>query len=240
MRLVLDGPGDPYVNMARDLALFEGYLAGDSPLTWRCYTWDRTAATFGRNQGLPEGLGQIPVIRRETGGGVVPHGADLTYSVVRERRSGNENYRDIVELLNASLRELGADCSVWEGGDEGLPGVCFASLAPFDIHSGGIKLAGCSQRRKRRGILHHGSIASVPPDPLFVETGYYNPVTAYSLSEEIGRFVDWPELSEVLVGLSKAHLGGDGLVVGDYSQTELERAGELEVGLREQNRRKTI
>lgn len=240
MRLILDGPGDPYVNMARDVALFEGYLAGDSPPTWRCYVWSETAATYGRNQEPPLGLDGIPVIRRETGGGVVPHGADLTYSVVRERRSGNENYRDIVELLNASLRELGADCLVWEGGDEGLPGVCFASLAPFDIHSGGIKIAGCSQRRKRRGILHHGSVATVPPDPLFVKTGYYDPVAAMSLSEEIKRFVDWPELSELLVNLSKTHLGGEGLNVGEYSQSELERADELVIELVEQNIGKAI
>ncbi|MCP4228523.1 MAG: lipoate--protein ligase family protein [bacterium] len=232
MRLILDSPGDPYVNMARDLALFEGYLAGESPATWRCYTWNETAATFGRNQESPPGLEEIPVIKRVTGGGIVPHGADLTYSVVRERRSGNENYRDIIELLNVALRELGVDCSVWEGGDEGLSGVCFASLAPFDIHRDGVKIAGCAQRRKQDGILHHGSIAADAPAPVFVETGYYGPIATISLSEEIGRFVDWPEISELLINLSKSYLNGERLVIGEYSEQEKERADELAIELK--------
>lgn len=227
MRLILDGPCDPYENMARDLALFEGFLSGDSPTTWRCYTWNTTAATYGRNQEKPEGLENIPVIKRETGGGVVPHGSDLTYSVVRERRRGNENYRDIVELLKNALRELGINCGVWEGKDTGVFGVCFASLAAFDIHVGGIKIAGCAQRRKQGGILHHGSITSVAPDPLFVNSGYYNPVTATSLTKETERSIDWPELSGILVGISRDYFGGSGLVKGEYTEYELERACEL-------------
>ncbi len=236
MRLILDGPCDPYENMARDLALFEGFLAGNSPATWRCYTWNKTAATYGRNQEKPPGLESIPVIKRETGGGVVPHGGDLTYSVVRERRHGNENYRDIVGLLNNALRELGVNSRVWEGDNAGVFGVCFASLATFDIHVKGIKIAGCAQRRKQLGILHHGSITSVEPDPLFVQTGYFNPVAATSLKKETGRLIDWAGLSDLLAVISNNYFGGVGLTEGEYTNDELERACELAGGLKEQEK----
>ncbi|UCE27601.1 MAG: lipoate--protein ligase family protein [Candidatus Coatesbacteria bacterium] len=165
MRLIVEEGYSPAENMARDEALFQAFRERGEPV-WRIYAWDRPAATFGRLQPYP-GKMRFAVVRRLTGGGIVPHGADLTYCVVRERRRGRENYRSIIEPLAEALRTLGIGCEVWEEEEKGAAGRCFASLAPFDIHVGGRKLAGCAQYRTRNAVMHHGSVAnSVPPAEL--------------------------------------------------------------------------
>ncbi|MCI0481303.1 MAG: hypothetical protein L0213_06925, partial [Candidatus Dadabacteria bacterium] len=187
------------------------------------------AVTFGRNQQPPRGLDGIPVIRRYSGGGVVPHGGDLTYSVVRERRAGSDNYRDIVALLTAALREIGLAGEVWDDKEVGTVGACFASLAPFDIHIMGRKLAGCAQRRKRGGILHHGSIAAGEPAPDFAASPYYNPGAVVTAEEIAGRRVGWGDVTAALAGMAPEYLGGETLIEGDYSELELLSAGESKI-----------
>jgi lipoate-protein ligase A len=78
------GPERPSWNMAFDEALLEAvHLAGNPIL--RLYGWNEPAATFGYFQKWAEVASWIklrPLIRRPTGGGLVPHDADWTYSLV--------------------------------------------------------------------------------------------------------------------------------------------------------------
>jgi lipoate-protein ligase A len=125
-----------------------------------------------------------------TGGGFVPHGADFTYCVVRERRAGAANYEDLIEAVAAALRKLGArDAAVWRLGPRGRDGYCFASLAPFDIHVGGRKIAGCAQRRMKNGVLHHGSIAAAAVPAVIRPLGLVTERDVVTLEELTGRKV---------------------------------------------------
>jgi len=71
-------------NMAMDEALLEAMPRFGQPVL-RFYGWSEPAATFGYFQKFAEveRLTKLrPLIRRPTGGGLVPHDADWTYSLV--------------------------------------------------------------------------------------------------------------------------------------------------------------
>jgi lipoyl(octanoyl) transferase len=103
-----------------------------------------------------------------TGGGVVPHGADLTYSLIVPaghafaERSPREVYRVVHETIGALLASNG------EVPELALPqvgpgtGVCFESPAAFDLLARGRKIAGAALRRTRHGLLLQGSIQELP------------------------------------------------------------------------------
>jgi len=71
-------------NMALDEALLENVSRLGKPVL-RFYGWTGPAATFGYFQKISEAERAThlrPLIRRPTGGGIVPHDADWTYSAV--------------------------------------------------------------------------------------------------------------------------------------------------------------
>lgn len=197
MRLIVEEGYSPAENMARDEALFRKFSDDGEPV-WRIYTWERPAVTFGRLQPYPVENATVPVVRRLTGGGVVPHGADLTYCVVQERRRGYGNYRDIIDVLAKALNSLGIDCAVWEESERGAVGKCFASLAPFDIHVSGRKLAGCAQYRTRYVIIHHGSVANGVPSAELVDLGIWEPGSAVTVEEILGNPLTGAEFAEAV------------------------------------------
>jgi lipoate-protein ligase A len=200
--LIVDGPGEARENMARDEALLAAYRAGEIPPTWRLYTWREPAVTYGRSQEAPAWPAEVTVLPRVSGGGYVPHGADFTYCVVRERRTGFSNYEDIVAAVAAALAELGVPADVWRSGPAGAAGRCFASLAPFDVHVKGRKIAGCAQRRFRDAILHHGSIAAAVPAPALRDLGLWDERRTVTLESIAGRSVELAEFAEALAAIT--------------------------------------
>src|SRR5580698_10436512 len=71
-------------NMALDATLLEAAPALGCPLL-RFYSWREPAASFGYFQKFAEVERMThlrPLVRRPTGGGLVPHDADWTYSFV--------------------------------------------------------------------------------------------------------------------------------------------------------------
>jgi len=185
--LIVDGPTPAADNMPRDEALLTAFRAGDVGPTWRLYTWRETAVTYGRSQRAPAFGDEVPAFPRVSGGGLVPHGSDFTYCVVRERRCGAANYEDIVDAVAQALRKLGVPAAVWRDGPRGKDGYCFASLAPFDLHVGGRKVAGCAQRRLRDAVLHHGSIAAAPAPEAIRRRGLVDEARTVTLQGILGR-----------------------------------------------------
>jgi len=183
-RLQVDGAAG-VENMAVDEGLVSAYRAKTAGPTWRVYSWTGPAITFGHFLTAPDAPG-VPSARRITGGGYVPHGADITYAVVRERRAGHANYEDIVDAVAAALRRAGVPAEIWRSRVRGRNGFCFASLAPFDIHVGGKKIAGCAQRRFKDVILHHGSIADGPPPAVLRELGFWDPAANVTVEDLTG------------------------------------------------------
>ncbi|UCH78217.1 MAG: hypothetical protein JSU81_10915 [Candidatus Coatesbacteria bacterium] len=197
-RLLVDEAGGARKNMARDEALLEAYRRGEMPPTWRLYTWREPAITYGRRFRVPPEGGGVAVVPRLSGGGLVPHGADFTYCLVRERRSGADNYEDVVEAVAEALRGLGVEAAVWRGAPAGAAERCFASLAPYDVHWRGRKIAGCAQRRLRDALLHHGSIAAAEPPPALRRLGLWEEPRSATLAEILGRTVTVEEFAAAL------------------------------------------
>src|SRR5580700_418824 len=112
--LLNSGLCDPAFNMALDEALLENASRLGKPVL-RFYGWTEPAATFGYFQKFAdvERATQLrPLIRRPTGGGIVPHDADWTYSAVfppnHEWHSlkAEESYRRMHEWLRLAFMEL--------------------------------------------------------------------------------------------------------------------------------------
>jgi lipoate-protein ligase A len=172
--------------------------------------------TFGRGQKAPDPVAGVSVVPRLSGGGLVPHGADFTYCVVRERRRGFDNYEDIVAAVAAALQGMGVAASVWRGNHLGPTDLCFASLAPYDIHVAGRKIAGCAQRRFRDAVLHHGSIAAAAPADELRRLGLWDAARTATLTRLLSRPVTLAEFAEALAGVTG--------MVPVYAAVDAERA----------------
>lgn len=159
-------PHSAAVNMAVDEVLL-GEVGGDALL--RVYRWARPAVSFGyfgRHAEVAAAWPERELVRRWTGGGIVPHGEDITYSLLVPKAhpfaalGPLESYRVIHEALVAWMAALGVGASLTPGAVK-LSDECFANPAPHDVMAGGQKVAGAAQRRTRHGLLHQGSIQGV-------------------------------------------------------------------------------
>jgi lipoyl(octanoyl) transferase len=108
----------------------------------------------------------VDLVRRWTGGGMVDHRADWTYTLVVPRgeplaeQRGAESYRQIHAALAETLRAEGISARVSGGGEETGAVLCFENPVSYDLLGvDGGKLAGAGQRRSRQGLLHQGSVA---------------------------------------------------------------------------------
>lgn len=170
--LLLDsGPGDCAFNMALDEAMLEFATETRQPVL-RFYGWTQPAASFGYFQRIAEiefATSLRPLVRRTTGGGLVPHDADWTYSVVvpphhawYELRAP-ESYERMHRWIQSACGLLGVATELAAGCREELPGQCFAGYEKSDVLRLGRKMAGAAQRRTKTGLLIQGSIQPPPP-----------------------------------------------------------------------------
>jgi lipoate-protein ligase A len=167
------GKCDAAFNMALDEALLESAASNGAPVL-RFYGWKEPAATFGYFQKFTEVEKTThlrPLIRRPTGGGIVPHDADWTYSFVvppnHEWYSvpAVESYRRIHDWLRLAFAEMKVATELAPCCKRTLPGQCFAGHEKFDLLWRGKKIAGAAQRRNKLGLLIQGSVQP-PPVPL--------------------------------------------------------------------------
>ena len=156
---------------AWNMAVDQAWLEQTSAPVLRVYGWDQPTVTIGYAQSLPklqEALPGWPVIRRWTGGGVVLHQGDYTYSVIvpasdrwAETRPV-ESYQRIHGSLAAALAENGhAGCRLAGPEDVIEAPFCFVAPALHDVVHGPVKVAGAGQRRGKLGLLHQGSVQQV-------------------------------------------------------------------------------
>ncbi len=169
--LLLDsGPGAAEFNMALDEALLEAMPRLGRPVL-RFYSWTQPAASFGYFQRYAEieRLSLLrPLVRRPTGGGLVPHDADWTYSLAFpaghdwHRLKAQESYRRVHEWLRAGFAELGVPAELAACARKAGPGQCFVGHEQSDLLWQGRKIAGAAQRRTRSGLLIQGSVQPPP------------------------------------------------------------------------------
>ena len=163
-RLLIHGPASP----ARNMAIDEALLREVREPVLRIYEWSVPAVSLGYFQ--PAALaGERPFVRRYTGGGLVNHAHDVTYTIVLPRKhpwmelSMPESYCKIHLGVQAALTACGIVSELTPTAHAVESDACFAKPVRFDIVAGTSKLSGAAQRRTREGLLHQGSI--LLPDP---------------------------------------------------------------------------
>jgi lipoate-protein ligase A len=144
------------------MALDEVLLSSVRTPTLRLYRWSGPCVTFGYFQphALIEELHPgVPATRRWTGGGVVVHGEDLTFSLMipaGDAISGMAPALFYRELHGAVSERLGG----WLAGDgeisEGPS--CFSAPSRDDLMVGGHKVLGGAIRRSGGALLYQGSL----------------------------------------------------------------------------------
>ena len=144
--------------MAVDEVLLRTAAQRGRPLL-RVYSWTKPAVSIGYFQKFP--ATDCEVVRRPTGGGLVYHGDDTTFTVVAppghplHRMRTSDAYCAIHEAVarvtGAELQPTGTAHGQYE---------CFQQPVAGDVMADGRKLAGGAQRRNRDGMLHQGSIAA--------------------------------------------------------------------------------
>jgi len=164
-------PRSAAINMAIDEALLE--LARIPSI--RFYRWKSPALSFGyfgKLVDVADYAAERDLVRRWTGGGIVFHGDDLTYSIVIPAsdpifvESSMSTYGKIHRALADALAKTGQHAQLATPNlaitdRRYSEGACFANPVRADVMVNGRKIAGAAQRRTRAGLLHQGSIQHV-------------------------------------------------------------------------------
>ncbi|MGJ8672490.1 lipoyl protein ligase domain-containing protein [Rubritalea sp.] len=158
-------------NMAVDQVLFE--RLGCRPLI-RFYEWNEPTVSFGYFDKLSDveniffGGDDLKYVRRWTGGGIVDHRLDQTYTLFIpkghevEQLRGGASYSAVHRVLAESLRLTGVGCMLLDKDSEQISRACFERPVAFDVlGQSGEKIAGAGQKRTRNGLLHQGSVLGV-------------------------------------------------------------------------------
>jgi lipoate-protein ligase A len=161
------------LNMAIDEALLETAVVP----TIRFYRWDHPALSFGYFGKFQEVANfERDKVRRWTGGGIVLHGADLTYSIVIPAgdpafaEPSASIYEDTHAAIRAALKGMGKQAELAKIAAPKVSESCFANAVRADVLLNGEKIAGAAQRRTRRGLLQQGSIQNVDLAANFEQT----------------------------------------------------------------------
>ncbi|NVN90242.1 MAG: lipoate--protein ligase family protein [Desulfuromonadales bacterium] len=176
-RLIDTGCLDAYSNMAMDEALLRSFDTSTSLPILRLYGWEPAALSLGKFQRVDEVLNLqrcqddgVQIVRRITGGGVIYHADELTYSIVCSpgqippASSIKDSFRILTRFLLEFYRRRGLDAQhaldVMPSGSRlgERTDFCFAGRESYDILISGKKIGGNAQRRCREIIFQHGSI----------------------------------------------------------------------------------
>jgi lipoyl(octanoyl) transferase len=157
--------GGAAFNMALDEALLRTAAKRGGPLL-RVYSWEKPSVSFGYFQRFPASLAdRYEVIRRPTGGGVVYHGEDTTYTVVVPPTDAlyamktSDAYCTLHKAVAAAFESRAKLHAARIHSPQGQY-ECFQKPVHGDVVFEGRKLAGGAQRRTRYGMLHQGSVAA--------------------------------------------------------------------------------
>lgn len=187
MRLIIDEPRGAALNMAIDEVLMESQRQKKNPPVLRIYFWSEPSCTVGYFQNAEQVARRfrcpergIDVVRRITGGGMVLHGDDLTFSISLPNPNPfltgdvKSSYLKINEALRVGLKgdcpDIDyADCRTVPSGRAKGDRVCFEAPSCYDLLRQGKKIVGASQRRKDGVILHQSAVFADLPREILVQ-----------------------------------------------------------------------
>ena len=220
--LLQAGPHPAAQNMAADEALLAAMPRWQTPVL-RFYGWTEPAATFGYFQKYAEVAQRTllrPLLRRPTGGGIVPHDADWTYSLAFpaghdwHQLAAVDSYQRVHAWIQAAFQRLGVVTELAACCQPTAPGACFEGYEKSDVLWHGRKIAGAAQRRNKLGLLIQGSVQP-PPVPLVRE----NWEQAMCAAAEASWSVTWqPVASDPLFAEQVQSLARDKYSRPEYNQ----------------------
>jgi lipoate-protein ligase A len=186
-------------NMAQDEKIYNQYLE-DGVGVFRVYRWQGPSFTYGFSQDLQKEIDLarcvadgVQVAKRMTGGGILFHYDEITYSFVCHKSEVKQlqgewiGYRNICKFLIRFYESLGLkpkfaldakNFSLRSASSE----FCSAANEKYDIVMGDKKIGGNAQKRKREVIFQHGSI------PCSVDWNFVRRYTS-SLPQDISEHV---------------------------------------------------
>jgi lipoate-protein ligase A len=179
-------------NMAVDETLL---FTADYPVL-RSYGWIRPSVSFGYFTPWKEVVSQYAgqdLVRRWTGGGIVQHGEDFTYSLIfpagKDLPGHGEIYRSVHLAIEKLLRKNGYPVEMALLPDRVASGACFEKAVEFDLKLQDEKIAGAAIRKNRKGLLLQGSIQRLKVPECFAA------MLASQLCEQVDVFI----LSEPMI-----------------------------------------
>ena len=149
------------------MAVDEALLQNQKVAALRFYRWRAPAVSFGyfgRFEDVANYAVHREIVRRWTGGGIVLHGEDLTYSFIVPAadpsfgRSSREIYSMLHKAIQNALQLAGINATLADGSASKVSEACFANPVRADVLVQDVKVAGAAQRRTHAGLLHQGSI----------------------------------------------------------------------------------
>jgi len=204
-------------NMAVDEHLFRS-LTEEPRTVVRFYQWERPTASLGCGQAAEKVIDMgfcrangVDVVRRMTGGKLVLHHHEVTYSICSSdvetfSLTVAGSYRLISEGLIQGLARLGLD-PVLAGAPPSsyargtMP--CFAHPGRDEVEIDGRKIIGSAQKRTGGKFLQHGSIPLAADEALLRAVSRKDfgadEIRMISLSEASGRPVSYESAVEHLV-----------------------------------------
>ena len=166
--------GSGPLNMATDFWLFNKKEL-KNPI-FRHYGWEKKEITFGYGQTWSwvkeqKQVDNLICTRRPTGGGIVTHGHDFTYTLIipNHHESSKIASLDFYELIHVSIgKALNVQniftvlqpCLVNGKKTCGIPGDCFQEPVGRDLMHKGTKrkIAGAAMKKTKNGILIQGTV----------------------------------------------------------------------------------
>jgi lipoate-protein ligase A len=207
--IIDDTPLDGSWNMAVDEYLFQS-LTEDPKTIVRFYAWKNPTVSLGYSQKVLEVADVefckkhgIDIVRRMTGGKLVLHHKEVTYSLASSdteifTATLADSYRLISEALMKGLEMMGLAPSLASPAPQeyvrgNLP--CFSYPSRNEVEVGGKKIIGSAQKRVGTNFIQHGSIPLEEDDDLLTSISFLEgageEVRMISLTEALGRTIDF-------------------------------------------------
>lgn len=223
--IIDDKPLDGSWNMAVDEYLFQSLT--DEPQTFlRFYSWKNPTVSLGYSQKVIEVAdvefckkNGIDIVRRMTGGKLVLHHKEVTYSLTSSdteifTANLSDSYKLISEALMEGLKKMGLAPTLASPAPQeyirgNLP--CFSYPSRNEVEVFEKKIIGSAQKRIGTRFIQHGSIPLEEDDDLltsisFLE-GSHEEVRMISLSEALGRSIDFNQAVDVFTQGIEGYFG---------------------------------
>jgi len=245
-QLILDEtPNKGSWNMAVDDYFFQSL--GEEPTTYlRFYQWERPTVSLGYSQKVSEVVDLdycremgIDIVRRITGGKMVLHNQEVTYSFCSSdselfTQTLMDSYRLISEALIRGLEKMGVESSLAAATPSfyargRLP--CFSHPAQNEIEINGKKIIGSAQKRTGKKFIQHGSIPLEKDEELLKSISLLNQeedtINMTSLYETLEREVDFDwVVNHLQSGISEYF--NIRLIPKDFSEAEKEAIQKIQ------------